>query len=168
MTFSLLFLSFFSPFFFLSQYRRKKDGHFQEGNEGENAIYTGLYAINIHRANAQITSAKVNKWSAGCQVFASPDDFAEVLSAVTAELEKKDSSSEVSGAACQTYTLLEKNDIPASSNWKGVPYTQPPVANIESPFDGWMDPNAWHSEDESEQQGWSVMGPQNNVGEETQ
>lgn len=33
---------------------------------------TGWFGINIHRANALWTSTVVDKWSAGCQVFANP------------------------------------------------------------------------------------------------
>lgn len=36
---------------------------------------TGEFGINIHRSNPQGTSRKVNKWSAGCQVFANSEDF---------------------------------------------------------------------------------------------
>jgi len=36
---------------------------------------TGWFGINIHRANALWTSTNVDKWSAGCQVFANPIKF---------------------------------------------------------------------------------------------
>jgi len=38
---------------------------------------TGLFGINIHRATSRVgkTSTQVDKWSAGCQVIASNDDF---------------------------------------------------------------------------------------------
>ena len=38
-------------------------------------ITEGYYGINIHRSNPYHESLSVDKWSAGCQVFASPDDF---------------------------------------------------------------------------------------------
>ena len=38
-------------------------------------INTGLFGINIHRSNSNGTSQVVGKWSAGCQVFQSPQDF---------------------------------------------------------------------------------------------
>jgi hypothetical protein len=40
---------------------------------------TGLHGINIHRANSTGTTKSINKYSAGCQVFANADDFAEFL-----------------------------------------------------------------------------------------
>ena len=43
----------------------------------ESTLDTGLFGINIHRATALEgkTSTYVNKWSAGCQVIASNDDW---------------------------------------------------------------------------------------------
>ena len=38
---------------------------------------TGLYGINIHRAGANSTN--VDKWSAGCQVFAKDSDFEKFM-----------------------------------------------------------------------------------------
>jgi len=61
--------------------------------------YEGYYGINIHRSTARGTSAQVNKWSAGCQVFANSDDFKEFMSIC-----KKAKS--VWGNSF-TYTLLE-------------------------------------------------------------
>jgi len=39
----------------------------------------GLSGINIHRASSGHTSSRVERWSAGCQVLASPVDFAEMM-----------------------------------------------------------------------------------------
>jgi hypothetical protein len=36
-------------------------------------------AVQIHRANPTRASTVVDKWSAGCVVLASPDDFAELM-----------------------------------------------------------------------------------------
>ena len=41
------------------------------------SITEGYYGINIHKAGAH--STQVDRWSAGCQVFANADDFAEVM-----------------------------------------------------------------------------------------
>jgi hypothetical protein len=41
---------------------------------------TGLFGINIHRANATGTTKTIDKYSAGCQVFENADSFAEFLS----------------------------------------------------------------------------------------
>lgn len=36
---------------------------------------TGLFGINIHRANPSFISSIIDKWSAGCQVLNNPKDF---------------------------------------------------------------------------------------------
>jgi hypothetical protein len=41
------------------------------GNEEDQ----GLHAVNIHRANRERASTRVEKWSAGCQVMQDPDHF---------------------------------------------------------------------------------------------
>ncbi len=41
--------------------------------------HVGYFGINIHRASSTRRSTEVGKWSAGCQVFADPEDFAEFL-----------------------------------------------------------------------------------------
>jgi hypothetical protein len=38
-------------------------------------IDKGKFGINIHRSNPYRESVSVDKWSAGCQVFANPDQF---------------------------------------------------------------------------------------------
>jgi len=40
---------------------------------------TGMFGINIHRANSKGTTKTINKYSAGCQVFQNADDFAEFM-----------------------------------------------------------------------------------------
>lgn len=40
---------------------------------------TGMFGINIHRATASGESQFVNKWSAGCQVFARSDEYADFM-----------------------------------------------------------------------------------------
>ena len=40
---------------------------------------TGMFGINLHHANANYESTQVDKWSAGCQVIANPDDFETLL-----------------------------------------------------------------------------------------
>lgn len=58
---------------------------------------TGLFGINIHRANEKFTSKLIDKWSAGCQVLNNPADFASVL--FDAKQSKK---------SLFTYTLLKE------------------------------------------------------------
>lgn len=58
---------------------------------------TGFFGINIHRANPNVMSVLIGKWSAGCQVFANPNDFAIVMDKLIK-----------SGKSQFTYTLLEE------------------------------------------------------------
>jgi len=39
----------------------------------------GFHGINIHRASSRRTSTQVDKWSAGCQVFADPNDYVKFI-----------------------------------------------------------------------------------------
>lgn len=43
-------------------------------------VQEGLFGINIHRSNPYEPSNLVNKWSAGCQVHADPDNFGRMMS----------------------------------------------------------------------------------------
>ena len=63
----------------------------------------GMFGINCHRAREYGVSKLVDKWSAGCQVLASGDDFDELMKLV----EKSD---HIYGDKF-TYTLLEEHDI---------------------------------------------------------
>lgn len=49
---------------------------------------TGYFGINIHRATSSGTSTLVDKWSAGCQVFANSNDFADFLELVQKSVDK--------------------------------------------------------------------------------
>ncbi len=60
---------------------------------------TGYFGINIHRSNSKRESTQVNKWSAGCQVFANPNEFAMFI-----DLCKR--ASQTWGPSF-TYTLIE-------------------------------------------------------------
>ena len=66
---------------------------------------TGLYGINIHRATkyAGKKSTQVDKWSAGCQVIASNDDWKEFMS-ICRKARKRWGNR-------FTYTLLESDKI---------------------------------------------------------
>lgn len=55
-------------------YDRKALIDFNNGTEE-----TGLFGVNIHRANAQGTTKVIDKYSAGCQVFENAEDFAKFL-----------------------------------------------------------------------------------------
>lgn len=66
-------------------------------------IEEGLFGINIHRAAMNTTSKKVEKWSAGCQVFTDYFQFNDFISMCrySAELYGNQFS----------YTLLNENDF---------------------------------------------------------
>jgi len=71
----------------------------------ESTCDTGVFGINIHRATkyAGKTSTNVDKWSAGCQVIASNDDW-------HAFLDICQTAREIWGNSF-SYTLLESKDI---------------------------------------------------------
>ena len=60
---------------------------------------TGRFGICAHRASIN-GSTKVGRWSAGCQVFADPNDFAEFLAIVKHSIARHGST--------VSYTLLEE------------------------------------------------------------
>lgn len=67
------------------------------------SIMWGMFGINIHHASYTGTSTNVDKWSAGCQVIASIDDFNTFMSIIN-------KSKEVYGNKF-TYTLLTEKDL---------------------------------------------------------
>ena len=71
----------------------------------ESKTDTGLFGINIHRATGRAgkKSSQVDKWSAGCQVIASNDDWHEFLDICQ-------SAREIHGNSF-SYTLIESKDI---------------------------------------------------------
>jgi len=81
---------------------RNKDGKY---DFDENTTTTGLFGINIHRATSRAgkKSTYVDKWSAGCQVIASNDDWHCFLDICQ-------SAREVHGNSF-SYTLLGSDDI---------------------------------------------------------
>lgn len=64
---------------------------------------TGMFGINIHRANAVVRSKQVDRWSAGCTVVADPTDFSHLLYMA------KNSAHEFGPEL--TYTLMEEADL---------------------------------------------------------
>ena len=81
---------------------RNKDGVY---DFDESTVDEGLFGINIHRATALEgkTSTYIDKWSAGCQVIASNDDWHEFLNIC------QEARSEWNNNF--TYTLIESKDI---------------------------------------------------------
>ena len=66
-------------------------------------IDKGMFGINIHRSNPNVESSKVEKWSAGCQVFANPELFDNFM--IMAQ-----KSASIWGNSF-TYTLLTFKDL---------------------------------------------------------
>tara|TARA_R110000868_G_scaffold14036_1_gene65541 strand:+ start:596 stop:1204 length:609 start_codon:yes stop_codon:yes gene_type:complete len=66
-------------------------------------IDEGMFGINIHRSNPNRESLINEKWSAGCQVFANPEDFSEFLLII-------DESARRYGDKF-TYTLITEDDF---------------------------------------------------------
>lgn len=71
------------------------------------AQQTGMFGINLHRAGEFIESKLVDKWSAGCQVIASPKQFVQLLD--LAEIHARDFGNSFN------YTLLDDTDV--GLNW---------------------------------------------------
>jgi hypothetical protein len=71
----------------------------------DNNTQAGFFGINIHRATARAgkKSTQVDKWSAGCQVIASNDDWSEFIFACY-------KAREIWGNKF-TYTLINSEDI---------------------------------------------------------
>jgi len=71
----------------------------------EESVQEGIFGINIHRATGKKggKSTRVDKWSAGCQVIASYNDFEEFLGICK-------QASDIWGNSF-SYTLLESKDI---------------------------------------------------------
>ncbi|MDO6426236.1 hypothetical protein Q4489_04390 [Thalassotalea sp. 1_MG-2023] len=63
----------------------------------------GYFGINCHRASEKNESKQVNKWSAGCQVLAKPEDFDEFLTLCR--------QSAKTWGNTFTYTLLEQQQL---------------------------------------------------------
>ena len=74
-----------------------RDGDRDNIAEEQGKLDTGLFGINIHRANETATSVNIDKWSAGCQVLANGVDFKEFIN-----------TCEMSKINFFTYTLLKE------------------------------------------------------------
>lgn len=66
-------------------------------------LENGLFGINIHRSTSDFTSTKIDKFSAGCQVFASPKDFNSFM--IICEKQRA-----IYGNSF-TYTLLNEDEL---------------------------------------------------------
>jgi hypothetical protein len=70
-------------------------------NSGHEEI--GIFSINIHRAKLNGRSIQVDKWSAGCQVFAGSADFDQFM--------RMCDQAAIYWGNSFTYTLLHSNDL---------------------------------------------------------
>lgn len=68
-------------------------------------IQNGMFGINVHRAHESHTSVNNDKWSAGCQVIASPVDFKEFMSLIDKHVGMTIYDNKF------TYTLFEEKDL---------------------------------------------------------
>lgn len=64
---------------------------------------SGSFGINIHRSHATVTAVDINGYSAGCQVFANPKDFASFIRLC-------ETSSKLYGNKF-TYTLVTEQEL---------------------------------------------------------
>ena len=79
-----------------------KDGKYDLSEEN---VHEGIYGINIHRATkyAGKKSTQIDRWSAGCQVIASNDDWTEFMKIMR--------KARAIWGNSFTYTLIESKDI---------------------------------------------------------
>lgn len=81
-----------------------RDGNYDDKYDLEpNTIDNGVFGINIHRSNQGWTRMTVDQYSAGCQVFNNPQDFAKFL-------ETCDKQAKLYGNSF-TYTLIDEEDL---------------------------------------------------------
>jgi hypothetical protein len=70
----------------------------------EDSAVEGYFGINIHRSSTRDGgSSQVDRWSAGCQVFADPDDFADFMATVQLQIKHHPRWTSF------TYTLIEED-----------------------------------------------------------
>ena len=67
-------------------------------------VDNGIFGINIHRSNEWVESQYVNKYSAGCQVFANPNEFDSFMRLCKLQNQYYPSNS-------FTYTLLDESEL---------------------------------------------------------
>ena len=91
----------------IRDYDRDAELDFYNGNE-----VTGWFGINIHRANANGITLKVDRNSAGCQVFASAADFAEFITMCHRHRELYGNSF--------TYTLIDLRSLKRALRRKNI------------------------------------------------
>jgi len=63
-----------------------RDGNKDDKVDYGGEEYAGYFGINCHRANRNHQSSSVDKWSAGCQVFANPSHFSAFITLCKAQI----------------------------------------------------------------------------------
>lgn len=82
----------------------------RDGNKDEHADYTGrkhkdIIGLNIHRSSSRDGGSKyVDKWSAGCQVFADPEDYNRFIELCELQVQHL-------GYRTFTYTLIPNTEL---------------------------------------------------------
>lgn len=79
-----------------------RDSDRDEVAEESEIIDNGYFGINIHRSNPTKESIYVGRWSAGCQVFADPNEYNEFI-------EICEKQKELRGWDTFTYTIITGN-----------------------------------------------------------
>ena len=74
-------------------------------------VQNGDFGINIHRSNPKSESYRIDKWSAGCQVFKKVAGFHSLINIVRLE-------EATHGNTTHSYTLFEKKDFSTSKKKK--------------------------------------------------
>jgi hypothetical protein len=81
----------------------RDNNHDQNIDTNDASIQRGLFGINLHRSAKDYISSQVDRWSAGCQVLADPDDFGVLMALV-------EKSTEIYGRKF-SYTLLTEEQL---------------------------------------------------------
>ena len=87
-----------NPVTVVRDYNRDAILDFNNGREE-----TGIFGINIHRANSVGTTKEVDQYSAGCQVFSNAEDFSEFLTLAQRHKDRYGNNF--------TYTLIDQRAI---------------------------------------------------------
>jgi len=80
-----------------------RDMNFNSSVDDHGALDIGYHGINIHRANSRRISTQVDKWSAGCQVFADPNDYVQFIKLCEEAVKRYGENI--------TYTLINERDL---------------------------------------------------------
>jgi hypothetical protein len=104
-----------------------RDGNKDDKVDYGGEEYAGYFGINCHRANRNHQSASVDKWSAGCQVFANPSHFSAFMSLCRAQV--------AAGLGDKySYTLIHEDSLNQLSIEQAKPKkTKPKKAKTKKP-----------------------------------